>query len=331
MSAKKGSVAPFVVTILIVLLLAGMTWYLRQPEPTFIQGEMEATQIDLATKIAGRVSELMVREGDQTRTGQRLAILDSPEIRAKLEQAAAARSAASAQRDKALTGAREEDIRAAKNMWLRAEHGAQLAERTFHRIERLYADGVVPAQRRDEAEVKWKTAREATQAAKAQYDLALAGARKEDREAAEAVVEQASGVVTEVESLLEETTVRSPLDAEVVQVLAQPGELVTPGYPVISLVDLNDIWATFQLREDRLSGFKMGTVFQGQVPALGGQNIQLKVTYISPLGDFATWRATNASGGFDLKTFEVRARTVKPVEGLRPGMSVIVPLEAVGL
>ena len=190
---------------------------------------------------------------------------------------------------------------------------------------------MVPAQRRDEAEVKWKTAREAAQAAKSQYDLALAGARKEDREAAEAVVEQASGVVSEVESLLEETTVRSPLDAEVSQVLAQPGELVTPGYPIISLIDLNDIWATFQLREDRLGGFKMGTVFQGQVPALGGQKIELKVTYISPLGDFATWRATNASGGFDLKTFEIRARPVKPVEGLRPGMSVLVPLEAVGL
>jgi len=314
--------------ILVLLgLVGGLTWWLQEPEIEFIQGEVDATQVNLAVKIAGRVSEVLVKEGESVKKGTRLLRLDSPEISAKLQQASSAEKAASAQRDKAYAGARSQEVDAAMNLWIQAQEAAELAEKTYRRINNLYADGIVPGQRRDEAEARWKAAGAAAAAARSQYDMALEGAREEDRKAAAALVDQAQGAVNEVESYLDETRLESPLDGEVVHVLANPGEIVSPGYPVVTILDLSDIWVTFNLREDHLPGMQMGAVFPVSVPALGGRKFQVKIDYISALGDFATWRATSASGDFDLKTFEVRARPVEPIEGLRPGMSVIVPLE----
>jgi HlyD family secretion protein len=185
---------------------------------------------------------------------------------------------------------------------------------------------VVAEQRHDEALAKWKASKEAAAAARAKYDMAMEDAREEDLRTASALVDQAYGTVSEVKSYLSETRLQAPLAGEVVHVLADPGELVSPGYPVITILDLTDAWVTFNIREDNLSGVRMGQTLKVRVPALGDQAIDVKVSYISALGDFATWRSTSASGGFDLKTFEVRARPVQPVDGLRPGMSVILPL-----
>lgn len=328
MKKKRNIAEPLVGLVILLLLVGGLTWFYHRPQEEIIQGEVEATQVDLAAKIAGRVSEVLVKEGESVEAGRRLLTFESPELKAKMDQAAAAKQAASAQRDKAYKGAREEEIEAAKNLWLQAKYAAELAETTFRRVERLHADGVVPAQRRDEAAAQWNTAREAAGAARARYDMALAGARVEDRAAASALVDQASGAVSEVQSYLAETTLTAPINGEVVHVLADPGELVSAGYPIITLVDLSDIWVTFNLREDRLAGFRMGDVFKARIPALGDREIDLKVSYISPMGDFATWRATGDSGGFDLKTFELRARPVEPVEGLRPGMSAVAPFHS---
>ena len=327
MKSVRTIVEPVLGLLFLVGLVVGLTWYLQEPEVEFIQGEVDATQVNLAVKIAGRVSEVLVKEGEYVEKGAVLLNLDSPEINAKLRQASSAQKAASAQRDKAYAGARSQEVEAAMNLWIQAREAAELAEKTYRRINNLYADGIVPGQRRDEIEAKWKAAEAAAAAARSQYDMALEGAREEDRTAASALVDQAQGAVTEVESYLEETRLESPLAGEVIHLLADPGEVVNAGYPVVTILDLEDIWVTFNIREDNLAGMRMGEVFPVSVPALGNKEFEVEISYISALGDYATWRATSASGGFDLKTFEVRARPVNKIEGLRPGMSVIVPLE----
>lgn len=310
------------VAVLALLGLAALL--LSRPGPETLQGEADATKVDVAAKVAGRLATIDVKEGDAVAKSALVATIESPEIRAKLNQAEAAKAGAVAQRDKADRGAREEEIRAARSQWDRAKHAAELAETTFGRLERLARDGVVPKQRRDEAEAQWKTSRDAAEAAKAVYDMALAGARREDRAAAAALVTRAAGAVDEVKAFLDETKVVSPAAGEVYRRNAEPGEIVPAGFPIVTLVDLTDVWVTFQVREDRLSRLKMGASVPARFPALGDEEVPLTVTFVAPQGDFATWRATSAQGGFDLKTFEVRARPARPLPGLRPGMSAVV-------
>jgi HlyD family secretion protein len=288
-----------------------------------VQGEVEAAQVDVSAKLPGRVTEVLVNVGERVKQGEAVARIESPEVQAKLDQASAARAAAQALSAKAQNGARDEEVRAAENNWRRAEAAAALAKTTLERLERLHRDGVVPAQRRDEADANWKASRAAADAARAGYDMAHAGARGEDKAAAAAVVRQAEGAVSEVQAWLGETILRAPRDGEVSARNVEPGELTSAGFPVVSLVDLADAWVVFHLREDRLAGLKLGDRLVARVPALG-RDVELKVTVIAPLADFATWRSTSASGGFDLKTFEVRARPPAPVDGLRPGMSAVV-------
>lgn len=314
MTATRTSLA---LTAGVLAALAGC----RRPD--LVQGEFEAAQVDVSSKVPGRVAELLVDVGSSVRQGDPVARLASPEAHARLDQVSALRAAASAQSAKAQKGAREEEIRAAESNWRRAEAAATFARTSWERLERLSRDGVVPAQRRDEAEAGFKAARAAEAAARAQYDMAQAGARSEDRDAAAAVVRQAQGAVSEVEAAIGETTLVAPRAGEVSARNLEPGELAAPGFPVVSLVDLRDAWAVFNLREDRLAGLKVGDRLVARVPALG-REVELTVSTIAPLADFATWRSTSASGGFDLKTFEVRARPTGPVEGLRPGMSALV-------
>ena len=327
MKSIRHIVEPVIGLLILLGLVGGLTWYLKEPEVEFIQGEVDATQVNLAVKISGRVSEVFIKEGQSVDKGASLLKLDSPEIDARLRQATSSKKAASAQRDKAFAGARSQEVAGAMNLWIQSQEVAELAEKTYRRINNLFADGIVPRQRRDEAEAKWKAASAAAAAARSQYDMALEGARKEDRQAATALVDQAKGAVSEIKSFLQETSLESPLAGEVIHVLAKPGEIVGPGFPLVTILDLDDIWVTFNLREDRLAGMRMGVVFPVSAPALRNGKFDVKISYISVLGDFATWRATSASGGFDLKTFEVRARPIEKIEGLRPGMSVIVPVK----
>ena len=305
------------------LAAAALLLLLGCRRPDLVQGEVEAAQVDVSAKIPGRVAEVFVDVGQHVKKGDALARLASPEINARLDQASAVRAAASAQSAKADSGAREEEIRAAEGQWRRAEAAATLAKTTWERLDRLSRDGVVPAQRRDEGEANWKAARAAADAAKAVHDMAVVGARREDRDAAAAVVRQAQGAVSEVEAYLGETTLRAPRDGEISARNVESGEMPSPGYPVVTLVDLSDTWVVFNLREDRLAGLKIGDRLNARVPALG-RGVELRVTTLAPLADFATWRSTSASGGFDLKTFEVRAKPATPVDGLRPGMSAVV-------
>ena len=264
----KGS---FIVIIAVCALgvLSVAAWFLTKPPAMVIQGEVEATHVQVASKVVGRVDDLLVHKGETVQKGQLLVTLDSPEIRARMKQAEAAKSAATSQSEKANKGAREEEIRAALNAWLRAKAGADLAIKTCDRVRRLNKDGVLPAQKLDEAEGQSEAAQRAESAAKAAYQMASAGARIEDVHSAAALADQASGVVAEVSAYLGETRLFAPIGGEIADVIPEKGELVGSGSPVVVIVDLNDVWVTFNMREDLLARISMGSVIAARFPALG--------------------------------------------------------------
>lgn len=303
-------------------LLVLVLW-LTRPAPEVVQGQVEVRRVNVAAKIPGRIDTVFVDEGDIVHAGQVIAVLRSPELDAKARQADAVLAVAQAQEEKSRRGARRQEVAAAEANWARARAAEDLAATTYERIARLFDDGVVAEQKRDEARTQWSAARLATAAARAQYDMALEGARTEDRSAAAALVRQAEGGRAEVEAYSAERRVLAPVDGEVSQRSAEPGEVVGAGLPIVTVAEVSEPWATFNLREDRLGGIALGDTLTVTVPALGGRALALRVSYIAPLADFATWRATAESGGFDLRTFEVRARPVSPEPRLRAGMSVL--------
>lgn len=321
---KNSSVIIGVVIIVFVALLSVIGWFAFKPAPIVIQGQVEATEVKVATKIAGRIIQKHVKLGAQVKVGDMLIELSSPEIDAKMQQVRALGDAADAQNSKAEKGARDEQIAAAHSVYQKAVAASELAQKTFERVQNLFNEGVIPAQKRDEAETQLRVSKMNEEAAKANYEMALSATRVEDKAAARALVNQAKGAINEVQSYLGETLLASPINGEISQINAEQGELVTPGFPVVHIIDLTDCWVTFHIREDMLSKFTMGSEFSAMVPALNGQTISLRVNFIKAEADFATWRATKASGAFDLKTFEVRAQPVAVVGNLRPGMSVIV-------
>jgi len=299
-------------------------WLAYHPAPVPLQGQVEAQTINIAPKISARIATLPVREGQAVAAGAVLVTLDSPELSARVVQAGAAQAAAEAKRDLVDIGARAEDVRVAKAMWDKATAGAELADKTYQRLNALYKEGLVSLQRNDEAHTNYKVALATALAAKAQYDAALIGARPQEKQAAIAVARQAAGGVAEVDAAAIDLVLKSPLTAEVDKVVLHPGELAGAGFPILTLVDMTDIWVVFNVREDDFAGIKIGAPLDGTVPALGSRRVRFLIDTISPRGDYATWRATRQSSGYDVRTFEVRARPQAPVEGLRPGMSVLV-------
>ena len=238
-------------------------------------------------------------------------------------------SAAAALDAMALAGARVQQIEAAMNMWQKAQAGLELARKTYERVQNLYNDGVVPAQKLDEATANYKAMEATALAAKAQYDMATDGARKEDKEAAAARVRQAEGAVSEVESYISDAMVYSPVTGEISTIIAEEGELVGSGYPVVAILDMSDLWVTFNVKETLLPGLRIGTRMNGYVPALDS-DVEFEVTYISPQADFATWSATRTQGGFDIRTFAIKAKAVTEAANMRPGMSVLVDWDQIG-
>ena len=329
MNALKMIGKVIVVITLIVLVILGISQlqqFATQPREQFLQGQMEARRVLVAGKVPGRIERLLVHEGDMVRKDSLVAVISSPEIEAKKIQAQGALGAAKAQASKARNGARSEDITALKAMANRAQEAATLAKNTYERVQKLYNEGVLPLQKRDEAETQMKASQSAADAARAQYNQALAGARSEDKAAANALVLQAKGANAEVDAYLEETKIRTPISGEVSLKLAEEGEVVGSGMPIIAVTDLNDSWAVFHLREDYLKNVFKGKKFYLQVPALD-KTVEMVVSYIASVGDYATWRSSKESSGFDLKTFEVRMRPTHKVENLRPGMSVLFPVD----
>lgn len=313
-----------IINLVLVLTLFGLISCDSQSEKMLIQGQVEAKQVNLSAKIPGRIDSILTHEGQFVEKGQLLVVMGSLELEAKLKQVQGAVDAASAQSRKANTGARVEQIQGAKAMWEKALQGENLAKITYERVQKLFDEGVVPAQKKDEAEANYKAMQATVKAAESQYLMAKNGARKEDKSAAASLVRQAKAGKEEVSIYLKEAELRAPFSGEVGINFAEAGEIVSAGLPVLNVTDLENIWVDFQVREDYLSNFKKGNEIVGVVPGVDSEKeFKFKITYISARADYATWRSVRESGGFDLKTFSIRARPVKKIEGLRPGMSVL--------
>jgi HlyD family secretion protein len=314
--AVFGFAAVVVIVALIGFLALGR-------DPDIIQGQVEVSEYRVSSKVPGRILELRVKEGDFVKAGDTLAILDAPEVRAKMSQAQGAESAAAALELKAQNGARKEQIQGAFSVLQQAKAGYEIAEKSYNRVQRLFDEGVMSAQKRDEAFANYKAMEAQMKAAQSQYDMAVNGARMEDKMAASAQVNRAKGAVQEVNSYIHETVQIAQKEGEVTDIYPKIGELVGTGSPIMSIAMMDDMWGTFNVREDQLNGMQVGSEFTVFVPAFN-KEVKMKVYHLKDQGSFAVWKATKANGQYDLKTFEVKARPVEKLEGLRPGMSLII-------
>lgn len=317
-------VVGIVALIAIILVIAIIGYFVSKPKPLVLQGEAEATEYRISGKIAGRIEDFRFREGDEVHKGDTLVTIDSPEIHAKLEQATAAKNAALAQKNMAMNGARKEQIAGAYEMWQKAIVGEDVMKKSYDRMKKLYDQQVVSSQKFDEVEAQYKAAVATSKAAKSQYDMAVNGARAEDKAAAIALVDRANGAVAEVDSYMKDLNLTSPANGIVSETYPEVGELVGTGAPIMTITDLDDVWFTFNIREDYLKGLKNGDKISLTIPALDNKEIQATVYYIAVRESYATWKATKETGKFDAKTFEVRAKPAASIEGIRPGMTALV-------
>ena len=316
----------FVIGVMAVVVVSLIGILTMSRSRVVLQGQIEATEIRISGKLPGRVDTFFVAEGQSVRRGDTLVGISSPEAYAKLQQASAMENVAKYQNEKIDEGTRLQIIRTAEELWNKSKTDLQLARTTFQRIQALYKDSVVSAQRYDEAEALYKVALSAERATYQQYLLAKDGAQKQDRESARSMVIVAQGTVNEVQSVLQDAWLTAPANGEIATIYAQCGELVGTGTPLMNLVILEDCHVVLNVREDYLPHFRMGEIFQGKVPALGNELRPFKVNYISPLGSFATWKSTDTDNGYDMRTFEIHALPMEKADGLRPGMSVLVEL-----
>ena len=307
----------------VVAVVALIGFFALGRDPELIQGQVEVSEYRVSSKVPGRILEIRVKEGDYVKVGDTLAILDAPEVRAKMEQARSAENAAAAQEEMARNGARQEQIQGAFQLMQQAKAGLEIAEKSYERIQRLFDEGVMSAQKRDEVYANYKAMEAQYKAAESQYEMAKNGARYEDKKAAAALVGRARGAVNEVNSYIHETVQIAQMEGEVTDIYPKVGELVGTGSPIMTIAVMSDLWGTFNVREDQLNGLEKGKTFTAFVPAFN-KNVEMKVYYMKDQGSFAVWKATKANGQYDLKTFEVKARPTEKFEGLRPGMTLIV-------
>jgi len=314
--------------VLIVAVLGFLVWGLVQaarPAPDQLQGVMDTDQINVSTRVLSRVERLLAYEGDQVKAGQTLALLSDPELMARDAGAQAALNGAQAVQARADNGDRPQDIASLEATWRSAVAQADLAAVNARRADNLFSEGVISAQRRDNADAARDSAKQLAKAAGEQYRKAREGTRAEDRRWAKSQVAVAQAGLQQTRALVDETRLVAPVSAEIDKRFANPGELFATGVPLFTLIDLNDLWAAVNVREDEFHSLRMGQVLHGSVPALGLKDVAFRVVYISPQGNFATWRSTRQSRGYDVRSFDVHARPVRPVAGLRPGMSVLFP------
>ena len=309
--------------IILVILIVGYV-VSKDNGPKYIQGEAEATEYRVSGKVPGRVEEFRAVEGSYVHKGDTLVVIDSPEIRSKIAEANAAKAAADAQRKKAMNGARSEQITGAYELWQQAIVQEDVLRKSFERVQNLYDQKVISAQKYDETKAKYDAACAQTKAAKSQYDMAVAGARYEDKEAAIALVDRANAAVELVNSYMSELYLTAPADGIISDIFPKVGELVGTGSPIMTVQDLADMWFTFNIREDQLHSLQIGDKITLEVPALDHRTVEATVYYLRARESYATWKATKEIGEYDTKTFEVRARPNEPVEGLLPGMSVLI-------
>ncbi|MBR3446098.1 MAG: efflux RND transporter periplasmic adaptor subunit [Prevotella sp.] len=307
----------------VIAIVALIGFFTLGREDSIIQGEVEVTEYRVSSKLPGRILKLLVKEGDLVRAGDTLAILEVPEVNAQKKAAEATQGAADAMSEMADNGARKEQIQAAYQLWQQAIAARDIAQKSYNRVQNLYDSGVMSAQKRDEALAAYQATEAQVNAAKSQYDMAKNGARWEEKKAAAKQAQAAKSAVDVFKSLLSETVQVATMDGEVSEVYPEIGELVGTGSPIMSIAVMNDMWGTFNIREDQLKGMKIGDTFKAYVPAFD-KEIQMKVYYIKDQGAYAVWKATKSNGQYDLKTFEMKAKPLTKIEGLRPGMSLII-------
>lgn len=297
-------------------------FFLNQKDNT-LQGETEITEVRISSKVPGRIEKFFVQEGDIVKKGDTVAILNAPDVKAKLSQATAAEQGANAQNAKANKGVRTEQISSAYEIWQKAKVGVDIAQKSYTRVQNLYDKGVTTAQKRDEAEANYKASVATEKTAKYQYDMAKNGAEREDKEATQALVNKAKGAVAEVGSYIDEMYLISPVDGRVSERFPNVGELVGTGAPIMNIMDLSDKWAAFNIREDLLQDFSIGKEVTAFIPAMN-KEVKLKIYYMKDLGSYAAWKATKTTGSYDRKTFEVRAHFLDNTIDILPGMSLII-------
>ncbi|WP_019673248.1 HlyD family secretion protein [Psychrobacter lutiphocae] len=325
-----------VITLVVIIVMAVIVYGLKKSvnsteAPIVLQGQMEMQSTAIAAKVPGRIAKIMVTEGDSVGVGQQLIEMDSPEITAKMNQALAGREMAQSQLDKAQNGARPQEIGQAKAAWQANQAAADLAKSTYERVNRLYEEGLMARQKRDEAYTQYTANQDKANAARLQYEMALEGAREEDKAAARAQVAQVDAKIAEAQVAQDEANLKSPIAGIVDDVIVNPGEVVGQGVPIMTLVDVNDQWVVLNVTEDNLSHFRIGSEFSASIPALSTADhpyqMQFKVFNTAAMPDFAVWRATNTEDNFDVRTFEVKARPLQPDPKVRSGMSVLVSLD----
>lgn len=317
--------------IIAVVALAGIAalsiWASLAPATVLVQGEVEATRVDIAPKVSGKIAAIHVNEGERVEAGALLVELESPQLMAGLASAEAAAEVARADRER-INSTRPETIAARRAELQKAEADLVLAQQSYDRVAALTDRSVVSQQQFDSAGNSLAAAQAAVAATEANLTLAINGASPEERAVANAQLQQAEASLDQIRTDVGELSVSAPISGEVVSRVAEVGALAAAGAPLLSIVDLDDVWFTFNLREDFLNGLQIDDRLRVAIPAIGGRDIELRVTSISALGTYANWRATRATGDFDLRTFQIRARPVAPVEGLRPGMSALVDWRA---
>ncbi|MBQ7181564.1 MAG: efflux RND transporter periplasmic adaptor subunit [Bacteroidaceae bacterium] len=315
-------IALVLVAVMGLVILVGM--FLPKPQEV-LQGQAETSDYRISSKVPSRVKELRVKSGDRVKAGDTLVIMDSPEVEAKMMQATAAEAAAKAIEQKAQNGARQQEIQGAFELWQKAKAGLEVAEKTYNRVNRLFDEGVIPAQKRDEAEAQLKAMQATEKAARSQFEMAREGARREDKAAAAAQVARAQGAVTEVEGYQKETVLLALADGTVTEIFPKVGELVGQGAPIMNIARTDDVRFIFNVREDYLPGMTVGTELNVYVPAVD-RELKVKVSSINVMGSYATWKATKALDQYDLKTFEVTAYPVSQadIKDVLAGMTAII-------
>lgn len=323
---KKYLSVAFIVVLAIVIVVSLIGMILLKKKPVILQGQIEATEIRISGKLPGRIDTFLVKEGQNVCQGDTLVVINSPEALAKYQQVNAMEDIAKYQHQKVDEGTRQQIIASLRQLWNKTQSDLQLAKVTYDRVQTLYKDSVVTSQRKDEVEAMYKAALAAERAAYSQYQMAVDGARIQDKESARSLVMAARGTVEEVAALLRDARLTAPESGQISAIFPKRGELVGAGMPIMNLVVLDDVHVVLNVREDRLPLFKMGGTFSADVPAIDRKGIEFRINYISPLGSFATWKSTKQAGSYDLRTFEIHALPVTKVDGLRPGMSVLYQL-----
>jgi HlyD family secretion protein len=313
------------ITAVIFLAIIGLAiWYMARPEPLLVQGEVESTRVDIAARVSGRLAKVPVARGEDVAAGAVLLVIDNPELVAELHAAEAEKLVADAELERINVGTRSEIVAQRKAEIDRANADLTLAQQTFNRTKQLAADRFAPLSKLDQDTNALTLAEKRLDQANSAYQEAVKGFTVEEHRIAEANVGKATAKIETIKALVDQMTVTAPIASQVYQIPAEEGEVVTPGVPLLSLVDLADTWLGFSLREDLIAGLKVGDRFAVRIPALGDRQIVAEVRVIAPKGEYAGWRATRATGDFDLRTFAIRAYPVEKIQGLRPGMSVYV-------